>query len=66
MKELIVTQEIAESNPSLEVGQVLDLTGLVGVPCSLPAPTIPPPGYAPNSTRYCDNGEWKWINGEIA
>lgn len=36
--------------------------------CPLPQPTIPPPGYASNSTVYCDKdkGEWKWINGAIA
>lgn len=36
--------------------------------CPLPKPTIPPAGYASNSTVYCDDktGEWKWINGTIA
>lgn len=62
-KDLKVTAEMAKNNPELQEGQMLDV---VGNDCPLPAPTSPPPGYSPNSTRYCDKGEWKWINGEIA
>ena len=58
-----VTEQMVINNPDLEVGQILDLEG---PDCPLPAPTTPPPGYSPNSTRYCDKGEWKWINGEVA
>jgi hypothetical protein len=62
-KELKVTADMVVLNPELQEGQMLDI---IGDTCPRPMPTSPPPGYAPNSTVYCDKGEWKWINGEIA
>ena len=66
-KEITITGENVKNNPELVAGEkmLLDLDGEEGG-CPLPMPTRPPAGYSPNSTVYCDHGEWKWINGEVA